>query len=137
MAHRALIDTGALLAVANPRDQYHGRAVEAGRRFLAGGGRWLGTSLVLAEFHAHILRWRGPRDARELVRAVLADPAYEWVDVSVELIEVAVSGWLERYHDQRFSLTAAVSFEVMRRERVATAFAFDEDFRTAGYALLA
>ncbi len=137
MPHRALIDTGALLAIANPRDQYHARAVEIGRRFLAGGGRWLGTSLVLAEFHAHILRWRGPRDARELVRAVLADPAYEWRDTPVELIDAAVAGWLDRYHDQSFSLTDAVSFELMRRERLATAFAFDEDFRTAGYALLA
>lgn len=137
MPRRALIDTSALLAIANPRDQFHTRAVDAGRRFLAAGGRWLGSVLVLAEFHAHVLRWRGARDARELIRRVLADPAYEWKDVPVSLIEAAIGGWLDRFHDQRFSLTDAVSFELMRRERMTTAFAFDEDFRTAGYTLLA
>jgi predicted nucleic acid-binding protein len=137
MPHRALIDTSALLAIANPRDQYHARAVDSGRRFLAAGGRWLGSTLVLAEFHAHVLRWRGARDARELVRQVLADPVYEWKDVPVSLIEAAIGGWLDRFHDQRFSLVDAVSFELMRRERVTTAFAFDEDFRTAGFSLLA
>lgn len=137
MPHRALIDTSALLALANPRDQYHARAVEIGRRFLRTGGRWLGSALVPGELHAHLLRWRGPRDARELAKQVLFDPAYEWKEVSASLLDAAISGWLERFHDQRFSLTDAVSFELMRRERLTTAFAFDEDFRTAGYTLLA
>jgi len=48
----------------------------------------------------------------------------------------AVSAWLERFRDQRFSMTDAVSFEVMRRERLKTAFAFDQDFETAGFGLL-
>ncbi len=65
----------------------------------------------------------------------MGDPLSEWRDVSVPLIEAAVVGWLGRFADQRFSLTD-VSFELMRRERLTAAFAFDEDFRTAGYELL-
>jgi predicted nucleic acid-binding protein len=63
MPHRALIDSSALLALANPRDQYHAPAVTIGRRFLSGGGRWVGSALVLGELHAHLLRWRGLGDA--------------------------------------------------------------------------
>lgn len=48
----------------------------------------------------------------------------------------AVARWLVRFPDQRFSLTDAVSFEVMRRERVTHAFAFDKHFETAGFKLL-
>ena len=136
MSARALVDTGALLALANPHDQHHADAVVIVRRFLAGGGRLLGTTLVLAELHVHLLHERGSGPARTAVAALLGDPAYEWAEVSALLVRDAVTAWLERFRDQRFSLTDAVSFEVMRRERIAVAFAFDRDFVTAGFDLL-
>ncbi len=136
MAGRAVVDTSALLALANPRDQYHNAAREAARRFVGSGGRWLGTPLVLGELHTHLLHRRGPAPARGVIAALLSDPAYAWIDVGPELVHEAVAHWLERYADQRFSLTDAVSFEVMRRERLKTAFAYDRDFETAGFELL-
>ena len=136
MTTRVLIDTGALLAIANPRDQYHGRAVDRSRGFLATGGRWVGTALVLGELHGHLLHRRGPGLARMVVAQLMADPAFEWRDVPLGLIQAAIDAWLVRYGDQPFSLTDAVSFELMRREKLTTAFAFDQDFVTAGYELL-
>ena len=133
---RAAIDTGALLALANPRDQYHAVAVETAKRFVKGGGRWVGTVLVLAELHGHLLRWRGAAVARQVLEAVRRDSAYDWREVDLELIDSALSEWLERFGDQRFSLTDAVTFSLMRRERLTTAFAFDQDFPTAGFTLL-
>lgn len=133
MASRALVDTGALLAVANPRDQHHDEAVAIGRRFLATGGRWVGTTLVLAELHGHLLHRRGPEVAREHLERLMADPAHEWLDTSTELIGEAVERWMRRFRDQRFSLADAVSFEVMRRLDLTTAFAFDHHFEVAGY----
>ncbi len=65
------------------------------------------------------------------------DPMYEWRDVSAELVTAAVSAWLERFRDQRFSLADAVSFEVMSRDGLEQAFAFDRGFRTAGFEMLA
>ena len=67
---------------------------------------------------------------------MLDDPAYEWVDASVEVVREARARWLERFQDQAFTLTDAVSFEVMRRARITTAFAFDHHFEIAGYSLL-
>jgi predicted nucleic acid-binding protein len=92
--------------------------------------------LVLAELHGHLLHRRGPELARAVVADLLADPAYEWVDVPAELVREALSRWLARFRDQRFSLTDAVSFEVMRRARIRGAFAFDSDFVRAGFELL-
>jgi len=133
---RVLVDTSALLALAHPRDQYHERAVATGRRHLKAGGRFVGTVLVLAELQAHLLFRRGPQDARRIAGALLDDPAYEWVDVPVALVRSATSAWLERFGDQRFTLADAVSFEVMRRQRLTAAFAFDDDFETAGFCVL-
>ena len=93
--------------------------------------------MVLAEFHGHVLHRRGPAPARAVVSALLEDPLYQWRDVPVALVRAAIAGWLERFRDQHFSLTDAVSFELMRQDRLAAAFAFDTDFVTAGFELLA
>jgi predicted nucleic acid-binding protein len=136
MPSSALIDTGALLAVANPRDQHHTEAVAIGRRFLASGGRWVGTALVLNELHGYLLQRRDAETARSHLRRLLDDPAYEWMDATVELVQEADARWLQRFRDQAFSLTDAVSFEVMRRRRLTTAFAFDHHFEVAGFSRL-
>jgi predicted nucleic acid-binding protein len=133
---RALADTGALLALASPEDQYHRTAIETARRFLRTGGRFVSTVLVLGELHTLLLHRRGRDDARRLLAVFLGDEAYQWLDVSVALTRDAASNWNERFADQDFSLCDAVSFEVMRREKIAAAFAFDAHFVTAGFDLL-
>ena len=133
---RAAVDTGALLALASSRDQYHKRASATEKRFRRAGGRWVGSMLVLGELHGHLLRRIEPGIARKTMSAVLADSAYEWHDVTAELVQGAIDRWLTRFADQRFSLTDAVTFELMRREKLRAAFAYDQDFVTAGFELL-
>ncbi len=133
VANRALADTSALLALAHRKDQYHARAVQTARQFLRAGGRFLSTPLVLAEVQGLLLFRRGPEVARQVVAAMLADPAYEWATVDAELVRAAASAWLDRFPDQRFSLCDAVSFEVMRQGRIRDAFAYDHHFDTAGF----
>lgn len=133
---RALVDTGAVLAMFYARDQYHRRAVELARRHRLSGGRYVGTTLVLGEFHSQLLYLRGPSDARRAVDSLLRDSMQEWVGVPAELVAAATFNWLARFADQAFSLTDAVSFEVMRREKLTHAFAFDRHFEVAGFELL-
>lgn len=134
-ATRAAIDTGALLALASPRDQHHADAVAIARRHLAQGGRWVGSVLVLAELHGHLLRWREPRVAHTVIDRVRADPAYEWRAVDDALIEAATVNWLLRHADLRLSLSDAVTCELMHQERLDSVFAFDQDFLAVGYRL--
>lgn len=133
---RAAIDTGALLALASSRDQYHQRAVATERTFRSAGGRWVGSMLVLGELHGHLLRRVSTDVARKAVSMLLKDPAFEWHDASVELVNGAVDRWLTRFVDQRFSLTDGVTFELMRKDRITKAFAYDQHFVTAGFVLL-
>jgi predicted nucleic acid-binding protein len=134
---RALVDTGALLALSRQKDQYHTRAVDIAERHLGAGGQFVGTTLILAELHSHLLYLRGPREARVAVSALLEDPVHEWLAVSSALEREAVTRWLARFSDQGFSLIDAVSFEIMRRSRITHAFAFDRHFTIAGFTLLA
>lgn len=92
--------------------------------------------MVLGELHGHLLRRIEPNMARRTVSALLTDPVFEWHDASAELLQGAIDRWLTRFAEQPFSLTDAVTFELMRRERITTAFAYDKHFVTAGYHLL-
>ena len=57
----------------------------------------------------------------------------EWVDDELHSAGVAA---LERSKKRHVSLVDHVSFLVMTRRRVTTAFAFDPDFVSAGFRLL-
>lgn len=133
---RVVVDTGALLALASSRDQYHARARQTLARLQSAATRLVSHALVLGELHGHLIRRIDPREARRIVVGLLHDPAFVWIEVSPDLVGRAFSGWIERFDDQPFSLTDAVSFEIMRGERIGTAFAYDADFVTAGFALL-
>jgi len=132
----AWIDTSALLALASPRDQYHARAVGLAASHRQAGGRWVSSVLVLGEFHRRTLYRAGPSVARGAVTRLLADPANRWLDVTTSVASGAVSSWLERFHDQDITLTDAVSFELMTREGLTHAFAFDKHYAVAGFQLL-
>jgi len=133
---RVLVDTSALVALVNGRDQWHDRAVRTARANAASGVRYVSTLLVLAEFHARVMYLRGPHHARQATAGFLDDPAHEWLDVDATLVSHAIARWIVRFADQPFSLTDAASFEIMRRERIKHAFAYDRHFETAGFTLL-
>lgn len=97
----------------------------------------MSSVLVLGEFHRLVLFRAGPAIARSALGALLADPMNEWLDVPVSTVSAAASAWMDRFRDQPFSLTDAVSFELMTREKLTRAFAFDRHFVTAGFKPLA
>jgi len=44
--------------------------------------------------------------------------------------------YFRRYKDQRIDLTDCLSFSIMERMNIDTAFAFDSDFQTHGFRMV-
>ncbi len=125
------IDTSAILALVNRRDRYHPTAMELFNRAGEEAEPLLTHNYVLLEAFALIHRRLGLSVALQWANAS-AFFQVEWV--SRELHEEAIDK-LGKSRNQRISLVDQISFLVMRRRGVTTAFAFDEDFSDQGFTL--
>ena len=63
-------------------------------------------------------------------------PHQRIVTSTAALEATAVSDWLERFADQDYSFTDAVSFAVMTEREMTDALALDHHFASAGFQLL-
>ena len=127
-----LIDTSALLPVLSKNDAEHERATRAFAQ-LAEEERFTHNYVVLeaaALFHRR-LGAAAVQDLHELLLPVLT---IVWVDEQIHA--AAVSAMLAAIGRRSVSLVDWVSFEVMRRLGIETAFAFDRDFRRHGFATI-
>jgi predicted nucleic acid-binding protein len=126
------IDTGAFLALHLRNDQYHEVAIRQWRK----QGRPVVTSNhVLDELATTLARRAGYRFAADSVSGIYSAPTIEVVQSSRE-DELEALRWMRKYADQGVSFTDCVSFAIMRRRHVRTAFTFDRHFRTAGFAVV-
>ena len=117
-------------------DQYHEAAVTQFRSLREERTELVVTDLILAELHLHLLHGFGPQVAREYLGAMKSDALVAEMYTDAELQRSAISDWLERFGDQRFSFTDAVSFAAMKDRRIRAAFSFDDHFRVAGFEML-
>jgi uncharacterized protein len=130
------VDTSGWLAAINSRDSYYHDVVKTYDDLVARKTSFVTSNLVVAEMHALTVRERGASDGCTLLDAIYADPLYRVVSVDRDLESDATDRWLRRFTKSKFSLTDAVSFEIMRRERITEALALDHHFEVAGYRLL-
>ena len=127
------VDTSAVVALLSAADQHHADAVAVWMQIVAEGPRLVTTDLVLAEAVV-VVRARAGFDLS--VRAgerLLADP-FEIVWIDRPLLDEACRLY-RRYRDHDLSLCDCVSFAVMPRRRIDTAFAYDRDFEAVGFSL--
>ena len=131
------VDTGAWLAIAVKRDQYHKRAAAYYQHLSSQNVRLLTTNYALVETYTRIRYDDGHAKAvsfREILsRAVEQDKLFvEWI--TPELHEEAWSIF-QSYSDQEFSIVDCASFVVAQRARVDEVFGFDKGFITMGFNL--
>jgi predicted nucleic acid-binding protein len=127
------VDTSAIYAWADTDDPNHRTAVRRLQTLLDRRDELLTHNYVLVESFALLQARLGLTAALKLTKdsAVFV---IDWVD---EDLHAAGLRELERQNVRRVSLVDHVSFLVMRRRNVSTAFAFDPDFASAGFRLLA
>ena len=136
MSRRVFLDTSGWLAAISERESLHEQSLDLYREVLSTGRGFVTTNLVVAEMHLLLMRYRGTKTGLRLLDALEQDPAHEVQYVTRELERHAVDRWLRPYADHMLSLTDAISFEVMRTERIKEALTLDNHFRIAGYRIL-
>jgi len=135
VAAELFVDTSGWFPLVDPQDRAHGAIARAMRNAIKGRRRIVTTDLVVAESHALILRRVHRAAALAFVREVTRSPNVI-VASSPALEALAIDEWLDRFDDQDFSLTDAVSFSVMKERGIRDALAVDHHFAVAGFTIL-
>lgn len=135
MAAELFVDTSAWFAIVDRSVPEAGIVRSALKSAVQRRVRLVTTNLIVAESHALVLRRVGRVAALTFVRQVGRTPNIV-VDSTPELEATAVDNWLERFDDQSFSFTDAVSFAVMRERRIREALTLDHHFSVAGFVMV-
>jgi len=130
------LDASAWFAAIDPNAQHHEAAIARYHAAARSDADIVTTHLVIAEVHALVMSRRGLRAGQDFLRDALGGGGIHVIHPAAELIQAAATNWVMRYSDQRFSLCDAVSFEVMRRERVRRVLTLDRDFAAAGFEIV-
>lgn len=128
-------DTAYWLALANPFDHHHSRAVELSMTL--GNSRLLTTDAVLTELlNAHSNGGRSVRRAAaEMVDRILLAPSVRVLPFGREAFRKSLAFYKAR-PDKGYSLTDCWSMVVMRQHRITEALTTDRHFEQEGFIAL-
>jgi uncharacterized protein len=128
-------DTSYWIALLNPRDELHAKAVSVSERFSS--ARIVTSEMVLVEL-LNSFSDAGPRSRQAAAAIVDALRTNRRVNIVAQTSE-QFEGALQRYRrtaDKSWSMTDCSSFQIMEHERVQAAFTHDRHFAQAGYETL-
>jgi uncharacterized protein len=125
-------DTYYFIALINPKDPAHSRAVQLSRQ---GRGRMVSTAWVFTELADGLSRTAD----RYLFATILADFESDPINLFVGAEEELWRRGADLYHarhDKQWSLTDCISFVVMKQHGITDALTGDHHFEQAGFAAL-
>ena len=123
------VDTSFWVAYRFRRDDHHGEAVAL---WADRSHPIVTTNLVVGETWTFLRRRVGHAEAVGFLDNIEQTTRVSVVHVEPGAEEAAWA-WLRRHDERDYSFVDAASFEVMRRERITDALAFEGDFAAAGF----
>src|SRR4030042_1047209 len=126
------VDTGGWIALADKDDSHHKEAASIYPSLLKNHRNLIISNLVIAETYIILVKELGHQIAIEFLEKLKASPRILKV-YSNEDTEAEGESILAKYSDQDFSYTDAVSFVIMKRQKIKKAFSFDKHFLIAGF----
>lgn len=126
------VDTGAFLGRFLGNDQHHPTATAGWARLREEKAPCFTSSFVLDEALTFLARRTSHEFAAERGRELYASSEARILRPGHE-DELAALDWFEKYADQKVSFTDCVSFVLMKRAGIDTAFSFDRHFQLAGF----
>lgn len=127
------LDTSYIVALELLDDQNHAAAARHWRQLVAAPLTLVTTSYVFDEIVTFFNRHGLHGKAVQVGSSLLHSPSVRLVHVDEALF---YEGWafLRQHGDKAYSLTDCISFVVMERHSIRTAFTFDRHFIQAGFA---
>ena len=127
-------DASYWIALVNPRDELHDRAVRVTRQNAS--AQIVTSEMVLVELlNSFSDAGRLRQAAGEMVQQLRKTSGIKIVAQSVQQFESALSRYL-RAADKSGSLTDCASFQIMESEAIQAALTYDQHFVQAGFAAL-
>lgn len=127
------VDTSALLAVLDADDRNHKSAKETWKDLISRVELLVCTNYVLIETFALVQHRLGMSAVRTFQDDICPVLIVEWVDESTH--RAGVTGVLTALR-KNLSLVDCVSFDVMRRLGIKSAFVFDPHFKEQGFSCI-
>jgi predicted nucleic acid-binding protein len=126
------VDTGYLLALELSNDQNHRTATKHWRSVRRRLPQLVTASYVFDEVVTYFNSREHHAKAVEVGHRLLTSPSMQCVHVDEKLFQ---QGWqfFQLHKDKEYSLTDCISFVVMKKLGIETAFAFDQHFVQAGF----
>jgi predicted nucleic acid-binding protein len=126
------VDTFALIAWLNPRDDAHVQVTA----YLDGfSGQLVTTEWILMELADALAAPTARNQAVAFLQAVRADPMFDVVGYDPAVYQAGFDLFAAR-PDKGWSLTDCISFAVMTRRKLTDALTADHDFEQAGFRAL-
>jgi predicted nucleic acid-binding protein len=132
---RIFADTSYWIALFNPRDELHDKAVAAAQKY--SGDKMVTSEMVLVEF-LNGFSDRGSRlrpAAAKAVKSLRSNPNVAVIPQTSDQFQRALDRYEERV-DKDWSLTDCASFLIMELEGIESALTHDQHFAQAGFQAL-
>jgi predicted nucleic acid-binding protein len=129
------LDTAFALALANPKDLLHERAIHLADQLEAARTQLVTTRAVLLEIGNSLAKVRYRAAGIQLLTSLEVDPNVEIVSLTDDLYDRAFQLYEQR-PDKEWGLTDCVSFVVMQDRSLTVALTPDKHFQQAGYRAL-
>jgi len=132
MVEDIFVDSSAWIALADKDDSHHKEAASNYPSIFKNHKNLITSNLVIAETYIVLLKELRHKAAIEFLERIKGSPRIFKI-YSNENIETEAEGILAKYMDQDFSYTDAVSFVIMKSQKIRKAFCFDKHFTIAGF----
>ena len=129
---KAFLDTSYLLALELTKDQNHPAAKQHWQSISQSPPPFGTTSYVFDEVVTYFSSRGYHAKAVQVGNSLLLSPSVEFIHVDSALFYEAWE-YFQQHEDKDYSLTDCISFIVMRRLGINTAFTFDGHFTQAGF----
>jgi len=128
---KVFVDTGAWIALAVVRDEYHKRARAIFELIVAGGLKQVTSNLIISETYTFLRYHIDYRAAMRFLESIKEAETMGFLHLiySTPAIEKKAALLLKKYHDQLISYVDAVSFAILEQHSdIQDVFTFDGHF---------